>query len=723
MRLALLVLLVLAMPLCAVHQSIAHTSFMDGFLANPALLSADRDFGLAFRYDYKDEREELLAVRLPRWFGFAQDSAVERTTLAGGFELRRNLHLGLAWSDTPVRDSRLDMGAVWRPLQQLSVGATAQDITRRYPDLAAGLAVRPWQNYITLFAQHEMPWNQSDEAFELDEWQLGLAAAPMRGLLLEAVYDSDENVQLTLRADLGHFAAAFAGYGSDANDAITRQTISWSFYRQNSLLKHHEPLRLTVQPQRQSDNLTLLAQDTSVEALLLALHGATEETSRVELTIRAQGVPLANIEELRQAVAACPRPVHAYLDDGSLPSLYLAAAADRVFVSPGRPLQPGLFGQSRRFYRGLLQYLDIRVDAAKYGELAPVDEVLTASEVSPAVRQHMQALLHADWEEAWNRIEAERELPAELRQSMREDVYLPSFAVDHGLADDVKSPPLPRGTPLWHHLMPPEPSQRWKREGCIAVLRVEGTLLPGETRRPLLPEPPFGTRQTGVETILRQIAAIEADGNVKAVVLRMDSGGGESGACVRLYDALRALDRTKPVVVSAGGLCTSGALYVASAGRRLYVNSHTLTGGLSVVGLNVDDSGLWSKLGVDTELVSPVAAPTADERFAVLPAMQNQLLSRIAAARNMPMLSVRDLADGHLLRGAEAIEAGLADEQGGLLNALAYARRLTGLSEQAGVTLPHTPLLPRLLHRTQPADLVPRLHQGVYYHSGWLSGN
>jgi len=721
MRIGLLfVLLILGSGLAAIttlQQSAAFSQSMDGFDANPALLSADPDFGLSFRYDYEDDREEMLAVRLPRWLGMVYDSQSERTNVAGGFELRRNLHLGLAWSDTPTREARLDAGAVWRPVRQLSGAVVARDITQQFPDLDLGRAFRPLRDYITLYVQQPLQWNDRDDQYDRDTWFAGVSGKPLPGVVLDFTYNEDEIYQASLRLDFGQLAAAVAWYGKDADDAISRQTLEWSFHHERGVIPRRHAERLELAGDMSAGPRSAFLAGPSIDEfhLLTRLRAAGNdpEVSRIELVIRDAQTSPAFLEELRREIARCPRPVYAWLDSGCLEALYLGAACNKVYLTPGRPLQPGLYSPTQYFWRGAMQKLGVRVDAAKFGALAPADETLTADTFSEPVRASVIAVAEQLRDNLWSAVERDRKLNADTAALMRGQAFMPEFAVEHGLADEVAAPPLPRACSPWASLLP-TPQREWFREGEVAVLCLEGALLPGQTRHPLLPEPPFGSRQCGAQTLLAQIARVRRDPDVKAVVLRIDSGGGETGAVAQVYEALRELNRAKPVVVSAGGTCASGALYIATAGRRLYVDENTVTAGLGVLGLATDADGLYRKLGVTGGNL--LATPdTPDDRFAPLGALQNQLLSRIAAGRNLPILKVKEYADGRTMLGAQAIEAGLADKVGGLLDALDYARGLAGLSAQAPArAVPAPAPLWGLLR--DPQQMLPRLYTGYYYY-------
>ena len=210
----------------------------------------------------------------------------------------------------------------------------------------------------------------------------------------------------------------------------------------------------------------------------------------------------------------------------------------------------------------------------------------------------------------------------------------------------------------------------------FAVVRVEGAIM----------------EQKG---LLKWIAQVEKDQNVKGVLLRVDSPGGGVGASQEIYEALKKLNSVKPVVASMGSTAASGGLMVSMAARWVVANPATVTGSIGVRMDRPQYFKLLEMLGLGQEALttapykdagSPMRPLTEEDRKyfnAVLQDMHQQFVEVVAEGRHMAMEQAGKLANGKIYTGREALKLGLVDELGGQDKALEKLRALTGLPEDA----------------------------------------
>jgi len=222
----------------------------------------------------------------------------------------------------------------------------------------------------------------------------------------------------------------------------------------------------------------------------------------------------------------------------------------------------------------------------------------------------------------------------------------------------------------------------------------------------------LGARQEiASRTLVPALRALAADPAVKAVVLRIDSGGGSALASELIWTAVAELKAKKPVVVSMSDVAASGGYYIACAATRIFALEDTLTGSIGVVGGKLALSGALDKLGVAAfpigrgkraTLYSSFAPWTADERAAVQASMEavyEKFLERVSAGRLKTRDQIHAIAQGRVWTGAKAKELGLVDEIGGLDAALAAAEKLGGVAGDAGIEIyPPTPTLRDIIH-------------------------
>ena len=204
---------------------------------------------------------------------------------------------------------------------------------------------------------------------------------------------------------------------------------------------------------------------------------------------------------------------------------------------------------------------------------------------------------------------------------------------------------------------------------------------------------------------------LKDDDSVKGVVLRIDSPGGAVAPSQELYQAVMALAKVKPVVVSMGTAAASGGYYAAAPATLIVANSGSITGSIGVRAEYVNLQGLMDKLGLKSDMLasgrlkaagSPTQPLTPEQRaylMALIMDLHKQFVTDVAEARKMPLEAVEKIADGRALTGRQALEAGLVDKLGGLEVASETLRQMVKLSPKAPVLEgpeKKLPLLPRL---------------------------
>ena len=186
---------------------------------------------------------------------------------------------------------------------------------------------------------------------------------------------------------------------------------------------------------------------------------------------------------------------------------------------------------------------------------------------------------------------------------------------------------------------------------------------------------------------LDTIKQFEQDEKIKAVVVRLDSPGGKVGPSQEIYDALLRLQKKKPLVASFGSLGASGAYYIACAADAIYALPGTLTGSIGVIMEFFDASEGLKRIGVTPNSItagtlkdagSPFKPMSQQERVyfkALVDDVHSQFIEAVSARRKMKLDAVRQLADGRVFTGRQAMAAGLVDRLGGLDEAIEEAKK------------------------------------------------
>ncbi|MBU1041890.1 MAG: signal peptide peptidase SppA, partial [Proteobacteria bacterium] len=197
---------------------------------------------------------------------------------------------------------------------------------------------------------------------------------------------------------------------------------------------------------------------------------------------------------------------------------------------------------------------------------------------------------------------------------------------------------------------------------------------------------------TNAREVTDFLRELREDDSVKGVVLRIDSPGGAVAPSQELYQAVKALAKVKPVVVSMGTAAASGGYYAAAPATLIVANSGSITGSIGVRAEYVNLQGLMDKLGLKTDLMatgkfkaagSPTVPLTPEQRaylMALIMDLHQQFVADIAEARKLPLEAVEKLADGRAFTGRQAQELGLVDKLGGLETASDTLREMVKLS-------------------------------------------
>jgi protease-4 len=200
--------------------------------------------------------------------------------------------------------------------------------------------------------------------------------------------------------------------------------------------------------------------------------------------------------------------------------------------------------------------------------------------------------------------------------------------------------------------------------------------------------------------IIGQLHNFWENDSIKAIVLRVDSPGGGVGPSQEIHDEIKRIAVDKPLVVSMGSVAASGGYYIAAPAQRIIANPGTITGSIGVIMEFTNLQELFEKIGLKSQVVksglhkdigSPVRPMTDGDR-AILQAMiddvHSQFVEAVAAGRNMEIEAVRELADGRIFTGRQAMSLGLVDELGNLEVAIKVAAQLAGIEGDPDVVYP-----------------------------------
>ena len=431
-----------------------------------------------------------------------------------------------------------------------------------------------------------------------------------------------------------------------------------------------------------------------------ALEKAADDNDIAMVFIRPDRISagMAAREELRQSLArfaAKGKPVVCYGVTFDTGSYYLGSVGDRVFMHPGS--SGTLMGPSttQLYYKDLLDSLGIRIQLIRHGSYKSAGEPFVRSEMSEENRQQYQALLGSVWEPMVEEMASSRGIPADSLHAWVTSLRLSTSRdwLEKGLVDGLKY--RDEMEDYLCHLFGKADMDDLKKVSMseyveslrdngskkVAVLYAEGEIVRS------------GSGIAG-ERFAREIAKVRADSSIKAVVLRVDSPGGEVVAAEMIRREIEALRKDKPVIASYGDYAASGGYLISAGTDRIFVDNATLTGSIGVFGQVVSyGEALNKKLYIHPFTVGthehsdmgsgmrPLDEKELARYQADIDGIYDDFVRVVSDGRGVDRSAVEAIAQGRVWSGVDALKNGLADEKGLLLDAVKYAAKRAGLDK------------------------------------------
>lgn len=430
---------------------------------------------------------------------------------------------------------------------------------------------------------------------------------------------------------------------------------------------------------------------------------------------RLSGLHPAMLDELRQELDSFKRSgkfVTAYADHYTQGGYYVISHADKVILNPQGTLQWKGLSTELVFYKELLGKLGIEMQVFKVGDYKSAVEPFTATEMSAANREQITSYMQSIWDGMVHAVAEARSLSGEKVNRLADEytAFAPAEQIrTWGLVDTL----------AYRDELKTILGQQVRAAGGdkLHLVDVDTYLEHDSFRRPgtgqatvavyyacgdIVDEPAGGIDECiHAATVCRDLKQLREDDRVKAVVLRINSGGGSAYASEQIWREVELLQQCKPVVASMSGLAASGGYYIACAAGTIVAQPMTLTGSIGIFGMFPDAGGLLrDKLGlhfdrVKTNVAADMGSPSRPfdpgEREAVQAFVErgyDLFVKRVELGRGLPADSVKMLARGRVWTGRQACENGLVDWLGGLDTAVRLAAEQAGLKNYALQSLP-----------------------------------
>ncbi|MFG0253177.1 MAG: signal peptide peptidase SppA [Phycisphaerales bacterium JB038] len=432
------------------------------------------------------------------------------------------------------------------------------------------------------------------------------------------------------------------------------------------------------------------------------------------IRLREPALTRSQIDELRQGieqVRAAGRPVYVYADNYGQAGYALAGAADDILLQTGGVVSlVGIYAEEM-YYAGTLEWLGIQADYLQVGAYKGASEPMARSGPSEEWSENIDGLLDDLYDQWLLTIMRDREMGRDKLMDLLQHSFLMDSddAVEAGFidaevdirdlrgyledvhGDDLKMVDLDGGDAgsqsifqMFNMLMNMSEPAHDPERPTVAVLHITGPIVDGDSTQGGM----FGGEAVGSRTIREALKTIENEDLIEAVVVRINSPGGSAIASETIWQGLQRLHGKKPVYVSVGSMAASGGYYCAVGGEKIFVNDTSIVGSIGVVGGKLVMNDLYDKihLGVYPRSRGPLAGLfSSTTKFSDLERQQLQRMmeetydvfaDHVVAAREG--IDMDRVAEGRLFTGRQAVALKMADEIGGLEDAIASAAAAVG---------------------------------------------
>lgn len=422
----------------------------------------------------------------------------------------------------------------------------------------------------------------------------------------------------------------------------------------------------------------------------------------------------ASLQEIREALIDFKKShkwIVAYGDSYTQSSYYLASVANDVYLNPQGMLDWHGLSSQRIYLKDMLAKFGVKMQVSKVGTYKSATEMFTEEKMSDADRQQTSAYLNGIWKYLLKGVSESRNIPIAKLNEYADSVitfanptsYLKMKLIDKLLyTDQVRNEVKKRlginSDDEIHQisladLKAVEPA---KGGSEVAVYYAYGDIVDSPVSNTS-----FNQHSIVGKDVCNDLKELMDDDDVKAVVIRVNSGGGSAFASEQMWHQIMELKKVKPVVVSMGGYAASGGYYMSVPANWIVAEPTTITGSIGIFGMFPDFSGLASeKLGIKFDEVKTNKNGTFGSTMRPLTPDEMRMLqvyidrgyttfkNRVAQGRNLTMAQVEAIAQGHVYTGEDALKIKLVDELGGLDKAVKKAAQLAKIDNYYRVSYP-----------------------------------
>ena len=625
-----------------------------------------------------------------------------------------SLGLGYGWSSGDLgyfgRSNMMTIGALIRPNPFVSFGFAGNILFSGLNEGMLDLAVRPLgDEKISLFGDYVFKNYMS----VLDnKWSTGIALEAYPGFRLTGRYFENKYYTVGIELCLGRISfSSMSNLDKDGKYQFNTYGIRIGAYDRNPIQTFKtktDYLDLNLLGDMKYARFRFFDDSKTLYEITGEIKAARDDKSIAGIAINTSGMNINRVllwelrEELRKFREA-GKKVYIYIDRPGIDAYHFASVADKIIMDPQGILTLEGFMYGKQYYAGTMEKLGIGFHEWRYFKYKSAYEVLSRKDMSEGDSTQLQKLIDDFYKLAKTDICNDRKISSAKFDDLINNtgLLLPQEAVDQKLADTLG---------------------RWETVKEL-IKKMEGEdknfIQPGSISKFILPKDNYWGKKPevaliyaigvcamdeGINTrkLVRYVDQAVNDNNVKAIVLRVDSPGGDGLASDIIAEALKKAKGKKPVIISQGSVAASGGYWLSMYGDTILAAPNTITGSIGVIGGWAFNKGLKEKIGLSTDYVKhgehaelgfgmilPFIGLTLPDRDLTpieqkkidnsILTMYKEFVGKVAMGRNKSSVYIDSIGQGRVWSGYDGKNKGLVDILGGMPEALEIAVNKAGL--------------------------------------------
>ncbi len=670
-------------------------------------------------------------------FGFTmissgdKDFSVTEYNLSSGFgNPALSFGAGYGWFSGNVNQigirRKFTVGALFRPNNFVSAGLVGSLPSGRNKEGIVDLSIRPLGNeIITLFGDYIFTEN---EVKRRNNWSFGIVAEPIDGIRLSCRYFENKLLNIGTQISIG-----YVGLSSQSTLNNERKNIQNIYgvrlgaYDRSiipKIISKDKYVKLDLTGGIRYQRYQFLDNSNTLIDLLKQIDAAKNDVTVNGIAISLSGLSAGRVmiweirEKLKQ-FKQTGKKIIVYADRLNIDTYHLASIADKIVLDPIGNITLEGYVSGRTFYKGSLEKLGIGFNELRYFKYKSAAESYSREMMSEADREQRQRLVDEYYRIAKSDICQSRDFSSEEFEKFVNEfaIFSAQDAMRYRLVDSlgrwdtvneiIKSfnkdkPKITNPLSLEEFNRPVD--NYWGKKPAVAVIyAIGGTQLDEGIK---------------ARSLVKYIESAVSSNNIKAIVLRVDSPGGDALASDLIAEALKKAKGKKPVIVSQGSVAASGGYWLSMYADTIVAAPGTVTGSIGVIAMWVYNNEFKESLGMSTDYVKagrfsdltfganiPILGLTLPDRNlsetemkkaeAIIKNMYKDFVEKVASGRNRSYDEIDKIGEGRVWSGADGVNIGLVDVLGGLETAIDIAVERAGLKNKQYkiIELPERPLI------------------------------